>query len=426
MLSQSRTRGRVRSLMARSICGPLAIFLFPQGGLAQTLTLNEALSRVATADPTTIANAANLRAADAAVTQADVRPRDVTGFELEDFAGTGAYSPFQRPQATAWYERKWERGGKRDARVDAARSNIGVTVERNRLRMLDRLALVQAAWVEVLATQASIPVAEQRLAAARRTSAEVDRRVGRALDPLFAAERARTTVAEARIALDQARQAFKVARNNLATWWGGNGDFQVSTDEFTLTTNLPEGPEQAPDLAFVNAERAAADARVRLAEADNVGDPTGRVGLRHFGQGNDVAVMVGGSIPLGSRAANRGNVERARAEEQAAEAEIAVLRVEVRRETDRLIAERALLAVEVSRIDHEVLPSAERALALVRDGFVRGGTAFTFLEINQAQQALVEARALRVDLLRRFHLAGVRLDRLTGRHLPLLASAENR
>src|SRR3546814_702058 len=76
--------------------------------------------------------------------------------------------------------------------------------------------------------------------------------------------------------------------------------------------------------------------------------------------------------------------------------------------------------------DREVLPSAERAVVLVRDGFNRGGTAFTFLEVAQAQQAVIDARTRRLELFRRYHLDGVRLDRLTGRHASLIASAENR
>src|SRR3546814_20211545 len=76
--------------------------------------------------------------------------------------------------------------------------------------------------------------------------------------------------------------------------------------------------------------------------------------------------LVGGSIPLGGRQANRGNVERAQAERLAAEAELAVARVERKREIDRLVAQRAALVTEIGRIDREVLPSAERAVVLVR------------------------------------------------------------
>ena len=51
------------------------------------------------------------------------------------------------------------------------------------------------------------------------------------------------------------------------------------------------------DIGLVEAERDAADARTRLARSANVGDPTLRGGLRHFREGDDVALMVGGSIP---------------------------------------------------------------------------------------------------------------------------------
>lgn len=426
MLSILVARRPARLRRALAIGAALAVLSVPSIGAAQTLSLSDALSRVAAGDPSVAANAARLRAADAAILQADVRPRDVVGVDAEDFVGTGPYSPVGRSQTTAWYERTLERGGKREARVGAARSEVGVTVERNRLRMLDLLAQVQAAWVDALAAEATIPIAEQRLAAAQLVETETGRRVGRALDPLFAGERARTAVAQARIALDQARENARIARASLAAFWGGTADYSLDPSSFGFAEAGAGAPESSPDLALLTAERDAAGARVRLAETGNFSDPTGRVGVRHFGQGNDVAIMVGASIPLGSRTANRGNVARANAEAQAAEAEIAVTRVQVRREIDRLIAERATLATEIVRIEREVLPSAERAVVLVGDGFARGGTAFTFLEANQAQQAVVDARSRRVELLRRFHLNGARLDRLTGRHASLLASAENR
>jgi outer membrane protein, heavy metal efflux system len=420
----ARPSARVRRALA--IGAALAALSAPSIGTAQDLSLSDALFRVASGDPVVAANAARLQAAEAGINQADVRPRDVVGIDVEDFAGTGPYSPIERSQTTAWYERTWERGGKREARVGAARSQLGVATERNRLRMLDLLAQVQAAWVEALAAQATIPIAEQRLAEAQRIEAEVGRRVGRALDPLFAAERARTAVAQAEIALDQARETARIARAALASYWGGTADYSLQTASFGILDPTTVQAESSPDLAALSAEREAAGARLRLAETGNVGDPTGRVGLRHFGQGNDVAIIVGASIPLGSRAANRGNVARAQADAQAAEAEIAVMRVQVEREISRLEAQRATILTEVSRIDREVLPSAERAVVLVRDGFARGGTAFTFLEVSQAQQAVTDARSRRVELLRQFHLAGARLDRLTGRHAPLLASAEIR
>ncbi|PZU47343.1 MAG: metal transporter [Sphingomonas sp.] len=412
--------------MALPFYGIFALLPFASPSHAQDINLPVALSRVAAADPALAANAAQLRAADAAVLQADIRPRDTVGVDIEDFAGTGSYSPVERGQTTAWYERTWERGDKRAARVDAARSDIDVVARRNQIRLLDRFANVQTALVEAQAAEAAIPVAQQHLASVQSVQAEVNRRVERALDPLFAAQRAQASVAQAKIALDRARENARATRAALAAWWGGTADFELDMASFPRLDPATEAAGTSPEAQLYTAARDAAGARVRLAESGNVADPVGRVGVRHFAEGSDVALVVGGSIPLGTGRFNRGNVERARAELAIATAEIAVVEAEQKREVALLEAERRLLSVEAARVEKEVLPAAERAVALARAGFARGGTAFTFLEISQAQQAVVDARARQVDLQRRFHLAGARIDRLTGRHLPVLTSAETR
>jgi cobalt-zinc-cadmium efflux system outer membrane protein len=426
MSSIPRARFGPRFCGRVSIGALLPLMMITHPAAAQDLTLSDALSRVALVDPSVTANAARLQAASAAILQADVRPRDTIGIDIEDFAGTGDYSPVERSQTTTWYERIWERGGKREARIETATSETSAVVQRNKLRLLDLFARVQGAWVDAMAAEAAIPVAQQKLDAAQRIETEVDRRVARALDPLFARERARTAVAQARIDIDQARERARITRTMRANYWGGAADFQLDATAFALLEAPAGTVEDAPDLTALSAERDAAEARVRLAQTGNVGNATARVGLRHFGQGSDIAMVVGGSIPLGNRAANRGNIARAEADQLAAEADIAVARVERKREIDQLAAERGMIAREIDRIDRDVLPSAQRAVTLVRDGFARGGTAFTYLEVSQAQQAVIDARARRIDLLRRFHLAGVRLDRLTGRHAALLSLAENR
>src|SRR5690606_4795230 len=114
---------------------------------------------------------------------------------------------------------------------------------------------------------------------------------------------------------------------------------------------------------------------IKLAEANAATDPLLRVGVRRFGQGSEVALMVGGSIPLGMSQAGRPAIERAQAERVAAEGELAAARLARKREIDRLTAQRAALATEAQRIDGEVIPAAQRAATLVVDGFNRGGTA---------------------------------------------------
>lgn len=423
MFSLHRARPGAHAIRRALLCGGI-LLAAAQPASAQNLSLDEALSRVATSDPVITANASRLDAADAAIMQADVRPRDVAGIDFEDFAGTGPYSPLDRPQTTGWYERTWERGGKRAARIGAARADVAVVAAQNRVRLLDRLARVQTAWVEALAAEAAIAPAEARLADLRHAEREIARRVAGALDPLFAAERARTNLAQAQIAVEQARESARIARASLAAWWGGTGDFTLDLAAFNTLDDITPPSGTSADVAALTAEHAAAEAKVKLAATGNVADPSGRLGLRHFGEGNDLAVMVGGSIALGSRTANRGNIARAEADRRTIEADMALTRIEIEREIEKLVAARRLIASEIGRIDAQVMPSASRAVGLIRAGLARGGTAFTFLEFAQAQAAVSEARSRRVDLLQRFHLLGVRLDRLTGRHVPLLAQME--
>lgn len=425
ILMRARRLAPPRLVMAA--CALLLAAAGADPAAAQALTLPDALARAGAYDPSRPALAARIEAAQGGVRQAGVRPLPSLGVDLENFAGTGDHALLDRSEATVYYQQTWERGGKREARTDVARAEVGVARSRTAVRALDLFAQVQAAWVEALAAEAAISVADERLAAAERVEREVARRVRAARDPLFASERAKTAVAEARIARDQATEAGRQARVVLAAFWGGGPNFALEPSALARLDGAdPATLGEPPDEALLAAELDLAARRIRLEQARAVQDPTWRAGVRHFGDGGDVAVVVGGSIPLGARNANRGNIERAQAERTAAEADLAAARIEREREIARLAARRAATRVEIGRLDAEVLPSAERAVTLVRDGFNRGGGAFTYLEVAEAQRAVAEAKARRIDLLKSFHLDGVRLDRLTGRHVPLIASAETR
>lgn len=403
--------------------------LLPLSAAAQPLSLTETLSRAAARDLTRPVAEARVQAAEASARQAAVKPNPSLGLDVENLAGTGDRNAVESTETTLYWQQTLERGAKREARIGAARAEIAGARLRAQVRALDQLAAVQALWVEAAAAEEAITIAEARLTAAQRLERETARRVAAARDPLFAGERARTAVAQARIALDQLRDSARNARAALAAYLG-QPHVEIDASAFTALTPAPILPSVATlepaDLRLLEADRDAALARIRLEEARTVWDPTVRAGVRHFSAGGDVAFVVGGSIPLGLKGANRGNLDRARAERTAAEAEVAAARAEREREIARLVARRETTAAEVRRIDAEVLPSARRAIELVRDGFARGGGAFTYLEVTEAQRAETDAQARRLDLLKSFNLDGVRLDRLTGRHAALIATAETR
>src|SRR3546814_4515362 len=81
-LFRSRARVSPRLFPALVVGSALSLLFAVPSALAQNLTLSDALSRVASGDPTIAVSAAQRQAAEAAIRQADVRPRDVIGVDV--------------------------------------------------------------------------------------------------------------------------------------------------------------------------------------------------------------------------------------------------------------------------------------------------------------------------------------------------------
>lgn len=395
----------------------------PAAAQSAHLALPEALARASAADPTATGADARLNAAEAAVRQAGVRPNPSLDLQVENFAGSGAYSMLDRTETTISYQQTLERGGKREARMGLARAGAEVVRRRRDVRRLDLLRDVQVAYAEALAAEADLLIADARLLAAQSAQADVERRVRAARDPLFAGSRAQAVTAQAGIDRDTAQAAAQIARDSLARFWGGAGDFALNVETFFAVAPPDGGSAAVADLALLEAELAVATANVRVEQARAITDPTVQAGLRYFGEGNDVAVVVGGSLPLRLHDNNKGAIDRAISERSAAEADIAAERIVREREIARLVARIASAAAEAERLRAEVIPLAIRAVEQVRDGFNRGG--FQYANVADAERALADARARRVVVLRQFHLDQAALDRLTGRHAALASSNLN-
>jgi outer membrane protein, heavy metal efflux system len=409
--------------MAHPLALMLALAGLPSAASAQGLTLRQALMLARDADVGLAASEARIEAASGALRQAGTSPNPLIGVDVENFPRSDFQQPFHRTEATLYYQRQIERGGKLEARTNAARADLEVVRLRRIVRGLDLFQTVENAWNEAVAAEAAVRLAEQQLAVLQEFQGEVRRRVEAARDPLFAGARVDTQVLQAQIALDQARLVAENARRALAAYWSSIADQPLDAAEFEVTTvELPPLPAQSVDLALLDAVREAADTQVAVERSRAVPDLTLRGGVRYLEDGRDLAFVVGGSIPIGIYDTNRGNIERAEAERLAAEREIAAARLARTRDTVRLQARIVTNAAEANRIQTEVLPKADETVALVRDGFNRG--AFSYLDVLDAQRALVDARARRIEALRALHADRAALNRLAARHADLITDEE--
>ena len=392
----------------------------PAPARAETLTLFDALTQAMAADPSLAAASARVNAAAAGIRQAARRRNPSIGLELEDFGGSGNVSGFDQAQTTLYVEQLLERGGKREARVGVAQSQTDANYFRREARALDLFKSVEDAWIEALVAAAKVNLAEEQLANATRFKADIDRRVKAARDPSFAEARANTQVSQARIAVEQALRNAHTARATLASYWNGFPDFDLPLNALANLNHIDDAGASIvdADLNVLEAEQRTATARVGLQVARSYQDPTVKLGIRHLGDGDDVAVVAGFSIPLAVHDANQDNIARAYAEQTAASLDVEALQKVRDREVGQLRARLITLAQEVERTGADVIPEAERAVRLVLEGFNAGS--FSYIDVIEAQRALTEARAQRIEALKAFHLQKAALARITGRHIDVI------
>lgn len=390
---------------------------------AETLNLEDAIARAIAHNPSQRAAQARIEAAEATTRQAAVKPLASIGLDVENL-GSESEGGLNRTETTLSYQHTLERGGKRDARINAARSDVRTAELRRKVAGLDLIYDIEKVWVEALAADAEVVTATRHLDIAKIAQAEVKRRVAAARDPLFAGSEAETAVARAELDLEMARAKALRYRQELAGYWGGAADFDLSPQAFdaVLTFSTGTGPETPADLALLEQERESANARIRVEEARTKQDATIKGGVRYFSADGSAAIVVGGAIPLGRAGYNQGNIDRAQAERRAIEGDIKARRLDILRQRSQILSRLDAGRREVNSIDRDILPKAELALAQVSDGYARGG--FRHSDVITAARSIQGLRARRIEVLKTMNLDLAALHRLDGRYAGLVPTGE--
>lgn len=392
----------------------------------QSLTLEQAIAAAIDADPGLRAAGAGVDAALGSRRQARARANPELGVEVENFNGRDELRGFDGAETTFTLSQQVDLSGQRRARIRVAERELhGAELDRV-VRGLDLIRDVQAAYHEALAAEERVTIERERLTTAEALNVSVARRVNAARDPLMAGARAEASLAEARIALARAEAEARSARQRLASLTGLPEEFGLTPSDFFLPEVSDHDhtlSEDDPDLARAAAERDRASASVSLERSTAWANPDLTFGYRRFeDRDGDGAFVAGFSIPLGVFDRNRGAIERARAEERRAELELEARRRAISREHATLQRAIETDAQAIRSIEQDVIPQAERALALAREGYDRG--AFSYLDVLEAQRALTDARQRRIEALTSYHSNEASLDRLTARFVEAMPDQE--
>lgn len=386
------------------------------------LTLKQAIDTALARNPDLAASTYELRAADARITQASLRPNPEVSVELENFAGSGAARGTNALESTLSLSQVIELGHKRLLRTDVAlRDREAAGVERQ-AQQLDVLAEVTRRFIAVVAAQDRLGLATSTKALAQRTLDAITARVQAARAPEAERSRARIALTRATVEEQQAQSELRSARLTLTALWGGTEPVftKARADLFTLGTVTPFETlvgqlERNPDFLRFASERRVRDAELRLARAQARPNLVFGVGMRRLAETNDTALVASFSMPLPIFDRNQGAIREAQVRlaqtDVAREAAFVRARATVYGLYQELIASRTRL--ETLRTD--ALPQAQQALEQTQVGYERGR--FSYLELATAQQEQLDLHAGIIEAAANYHRILTEIERLTGESL---------
>lgn len=400
----------------------LVLLLTAVGATAQEasppLTLGVVLQRAAEQNPSLAAQGYAERAAEALIEQASLRPNPTLDVTLENFAGTGAVQGVRGIETTVQASQTLERGGKREKRVALAGREREAAASEYAVRRSEVLSAAAISYLEALAAEQRLKLAEEPLRLARETVAAVDLRVKAGVASPAESARARAGLATAEAEFARAEAAVIATRASLAATWGGSPDEIAS---LAGTLRLPESlpnreallgrlaghPRLNLQQSLIKGRRAA----LELEQAQAVQDISVGGGVRFLREGTDAAFVAGVSVPLPVLNRNQGNIRAAR--ETLAGAEQGVRAVEVDLSAAFTAAWQDLSAAHKAarNLNTQALPATQEAYQVVRHAYEQGQ--LPLIDVLDAQRALIAVRREILDAESAYALALARLDALT-------------
>ena len=391
----------------------------PASEPTKPLTLATAVALSLSGNPALAAYNYDLRASEAQRIRAGFFPNPGIGLEVENLPGSGSRSGADTTETTLRLSQVIELGGKRSRRMAEARLSGNLAAWDYETRRLDVLADTTRRFIEVVAAQERLALAEEATKLAQAELTAVAERVKAARNSVVEQKRAEIAVARAKLDHEHARHALLSARKSLAAIWGNETPaFTVARASF-YSTRRPEvfGSLMArigsnPDLARFATEARLRDAQLRLARTRGVPDVTLTAGIRQFADENEWAGVFGVAVPLPFFDRGQADIYEALQMQGKTEALGRAIRVALAVQLFGAYQELLHSVIELDAMAKEILPAAQEVLKTTEDGYRQGR--FSYLELADARRSLIELRAQNIEAAFKYHTYLAEIDRLIG------------
>lgn len=350
---------------------------------------------------------------------ADQKPAIRINTEVENVFGTGDLNWFQGTEISFSLSQIIEFGDKRFLRVNAVSQRQNLLLAQQRILELDLLSQTSSRYIELATAEAMQQLQARATQLAREISAVVTDRVVAGRAPEADRARAAAALALASLAEESAGYTIQAAKFKLSSLWGLlEPDFTeteanlLQVEELTDINILLQKLDQNPAIEIFASTSRLREAELREAKSQRSADIQIGAGIRHLAELNDTALVFQASMPLSSKRRARGAITTAQANllRVDSEKESALLRMKA--QLLSLGQQRELAVNEFTTLQSLVIPQLENALNATRLAF-EGGR-YSYLEMNAAQNQLLNSELARIQAASRAHLLQVEIERLSG------------
>jgi cobalt-zinc-cadmium efflux system outer membrane protein len=383
------------------------------------LTLAKALALTLEHSPELSAFSWDIRSAEARIIQAKLIPNPEISFEGENLSELGGSQSGNEMQNTLRLSQLIELGGKRRSRLREAQFDREATQWDYQVKRLEVLKLTSTAFIDVLAAQRNVQLAEEGLSIAEAAMPVTQQRVKAGKASEVELVRTNTAVATARIESEQAKRELQTARLNLAAQWGEKkaifpnviGNLEQVRDLPPLES-LNAKLHGSPNLVRWTTEREKRQATLNLVRAEAKPDLTLQTGPRVIASNPvDVTFVAGFSIPLPLWNRNQGRIAEAEANVAKVADERAAAETRAYADLNEAYQTLARAAEEVRILRETVLPGAKSAVDQITEDYSAGR--FSQLDVLDAQRSYNESRTQFVRALAAYQKAQAQIDALT-------------
>ena len=397
----------------------------PQG----ILSLSEALSLALLHNPALQSHALDIRVHDVRTIRAGLFVNPRLSIEGENFLGTGSHHDFNQVETMVAMSQLFELGGKRDKRESLAITERDIARWDYESQRMDIIYQVATRYLQVLANQTRLKLADQSTAIAEeihhKTTAKV--KAGR-VSPLEQGK-SRVELAKARLYKAQVGSELSNDKQNLATVWGSITPLfkQVSGNLLTIPS-IPTLPtllahlDHNPELARWSAEIERYHRAISLAKAQKIPDITFTTGIRHFAGENNVAMVAGLSVPLFIFDDKQTGVDEAEIILTQAMQNQRQAAVRIRSALIESYQQLKISQTSLQMIENEMLPSSSEVLRAAQMAYKVGEIGA--LDLLDAQRTSFQANRQHIEAAVMFQLQVAKIERLIGGTLNIEQKSE--